>query len=277
MRLGITYTPDQAPETLRATALAADAAGLDELWVWEDSFKQGGVSSAAAALAWTPRISVGIGILPAPLRSVALTAMEFAVLDRTFPGRFVGGIGHGVQSWMAQAGVKHASPMTLLEEYAIALRALLAGETVTVEGRYVNLDRVRLDWPPTTPPPLAIGGHGPKTLALAERLGDITVLESLMTDAELADKAAASGSNPVIATVLVATGADAGARIDAYVAATRPDATEPVGVGGDAATIAARIRHMGECGATTVTVQPLPDDDAAALATFIGREVRPLL
>src|SRR3954463_6887100 len=48
------------------------------------------------------------------------------------------------------------SPLTLLEEYASALRALLAGDRVNVEGRYVRLHAVALDWPPERPPPLML-------------------------------------------------------------------------------------------------------------------------
>ena len=34
----------------------------------------------------TSRVTVGIGLLPVPLRNVALTAMEIATMARLFPG-----------------------------------------------------------------------------------------------------------------------------------------------------------------------------------------------
>src|SRR5690606_21453834 len=155
----------------------AEAAGLAELWLWEDCFLESGVASAAAVLAWTSRLRVGLGLLPVPLRNVALTAMEAATLERLFPGRLRLGVGHGVQEWMAQAGARVESPMTLLREYVSALRRLLAGEEVTTRGRYVALDRVALDWPPSPPPPpLLVGAVGPRTLRLAGELADGTIL-----------------------------------------------------------------------------------------------------
>src|SRR6478735_8417706 len=163
LRLGITYVPYLHPEHLRDLAQAAQECGLDDLRVWEDCFKQSGVAAAAAALAWTDTVRVGIGLLPVPLRNVALTAMEIATMSRMFPGRLIAGIGHGVADWMAQAGVLADSPMTLLREYASALREVLSGRTTSVAGRYVNLDEVRLDWPPQTVPPLLIGAVGPRT------------------------------------------------------------------------------------------------------------------
>lgn len=174
--LALVLPPDQAPERFLDVARAADAAGVPDLWLWEDCFGQSGTSTAAAALAATERIRVGIGLMPVPLRNVALTAMEIATIARMFPGRFLPGIGHGVLDWMAQAGVRKASPLTLLTEHATALRTLLAGDELSVDGRYVQLDRVQLRWPPQEVPPLLIGGVKPKTLAIAGELGDGVLL-----------------------------------------------------------------------------------------------------
>jgi alkanesulfonate monooxygenase SsuD/methylene tetrahydromethanopterin reductase-like flavin-dependent oxidoreductase (luciferase family) len=176
--IGAIATPYQPPERLREVARIADESGLDELWLWEDAFYVGGVSSAAAILGATERLRVGIGVLPFPLRNVALAAMEVATLERMFPGRFLPGFGHGVQDWMGQAGVRPASVLTLEREYVTALRALLAGEEVTVAGDYVRLTGVKLSWPPVAAPPLHLAASGPKSLVLSGALGDGTVLDA---------------------------------------------------------------------------------------------------
>jgi alkanesulfonate monooxygenase SsuD/methylene tetrahydromethanopterin reductase-like flavin-dependent oxidoreductase (luciferase family) len=110
-RLGVVFLPQLAPERLREVAEAADEAGLEEVWLWEDCFFESGIASASAALAWTERLRVGIGLLPVPLRNVALTAMEIATMQRLFPGQVRLGVGHGVQSWMGQVGARAASPV----------------------------------------------------------------------------------------------------------------------------------------------------------------------
>jgi alkanesulfonate monooxygenase SsuD/methylene tetrahydromethanopterin reductase-like flavin-dependent oxidoreductase (luciferase family) len=110
--LGAVFRPQNPPELLRAAADVAEATGLEELWLWEDCFLESGIACAAAALAWTDRVRVGIGLLPVPLRNVALTAMEAATLHRLFPDRLMLGVGHGVQSWMAQVGARVESPVT---------------------------------------------------------------------------------------------------------------------------------------------------------------------
>jgi alkanesulfonate monooxygenase SsuD/methylene tetrahydromethanopterin reductase-like flavin-dependent oxidoreductase (luciferase family) len=132
--LGTVFVPQLPPERLRDLARVADDAGLAELWLWEDCFWASGIASAAAVLAWTERLHVGVGLLPVPLRNVALAAMEVATLHRMFPHRVSIGVGHGVQDWMAQVGARVESPMTLLREHLTALRALLRGEQVSTDG-----------------------------------------------------------------------------------------------------------------------------------------------
>ena len=49
VNVALIIPPDQPPEAYREVAVAADAAGLDELWVWEDCFAESGVAAAADA------------------------------------------------------------------------------------------------------------------------------------------------------------------------------------------------------------------------------------
>lgn len=288
-RLGAVFLPQHPPEKLRATAQAADATGLDELWLWEDCFKESGVAAAAAALAWTPRLRLGLGLLPVPLRNVALTAMEVATLERLFPGRLELAIGHGVQDWMAQVGAKVASPMTLLTEYTTALRALLAGETVTTQGRYVQLDGVALDHPPVISPRLLVGAVKEKTLRLAGALADGTVLvggttatevrtaHGLVAEGRAAADRAGEPEPTVVVFLMAATGVDAEARMATEVEMWPIELTPETAVAGDAATIAAAVRTWADAGADTVVLQPTVDADPAEFARFAGEQVRPLL
>lgn len=283
-RLGIAFTPTLEPERLRAVALAADT-GLDDLWVWEDCFAESGVAPAAAALAWTERVHVSIGLLPVPLRNVAVAAMEIATLDRMFPGRFTAGIGHGVQEWMEQVGGRAQSPMTLLREYAEALHGLLGGAEVTTAGRYVSLDRVRLRWPPTAPPALAIGGTGPRSLALAGELGDATLLGNALTVEDTAEacrqtrEATGAGrEHGVVCTVIAATGPDAQERIDREVVRWGAAAGTGVGVAGPPEAIAQTALRYAQAGATSVVIQATEDEpDLEGFIATLATRVRPLL
>ena len=282
--LGICFVPTIPPERLVEMARAVEDSGLDELWVWEDCFKQSGIASAAVALAVTGRIRVGIGLLPVPLRNVALTAMELATLERQFPGRLIAGVGHGVQSWMDQVGARARSPLTLLEEYAVALRGLLAGETLSTRGEYVRLDQVKLDWPPNPPPPLMIGGDGPKSVAQAARLGDGNLLSAARSTEQITDMVSLvrqhtdDPRHAIVATQIAATGPGARERIDREVPKWATTPAPGIGVAGDAATIAADVLRLTSLGVTTVVIQPTEDEpDLPGFIRFLGQEVRPLL
>jgi alkanesulfonate monooxygenase SsuD/methylene tetrahydromethanopterin reductase-like flavin-dependent oxidoreductase (luciferase family) len=285
--LGAVFRPQLPPERLRSLARLADDSGLEELWLWEDCFREGGIATAAAALAWTERVRVGVGLLPVPLRNVALTAMEAASLHRMFPGRAVLGVGHGVQDWMAQVGARAESPLTLLREHLTALRALLAGERVTTKGRYVRLDDVALDWPPPGPAPVFAGATGPRTLRLSGEAADGTILTSatppdgVRQARRLVDEGRrASGRtgvpHHVVVYLLAATGPDAAERLRAELAAEGTGQVPGLGAAGDADTVAEAVRRLAEAGADTVVLQPTGDEpDPEGFVRFVAQEVRP--
>ena len=246
--------------------------------------KQSGVAAAGACLAATTRIAVGIGLMPVPLRTVALTAMEIATLERVFPGRFRAGVGHGVQSWMEQAGVRPASPLTMLREQLTALRALLDGRRVTTRGRYVQLDDVALDWPPQQHVPLLAGAEGPKSLQLSGALAEGTLLPAGTTVDRLREarvqidigreQAGRTDHHDVTVFVPVATGPGAQQRLDAGQARWGFDG-ESWGAAGGAEQVAHRLSGWAEAGADAVALQPTEDEpDPAAFMAFAGEVAR---
>jgi alkanesulfonate monooxygenase SsuD/methylene tetrahydromethanopterin reductase-like flavin-dependent oxidoreductase (luciferase family) len=160
---------------------------FDELWVVEDLPYAGGVGQLATVLSATRHAKVGHGIAPAPFRNPVALAMEWAAIARMHPGRLLAGIGHGVPAWMRSIGGGVASPLALLEEQVVAIRALLAGDTVSVEGRYVRIHDVRLEYPPSPPIPVLAGVRGPKSLRLSGRVADGTVLGEGLDPTSVAD------------------------------------------------------------------------------------------
>lgn len=258
---GVVFRPQSPPERLREVVEAADAAGVGELWLWEDCFWEGGLTAAAAALAWSERLRIGIGLLPVALRNPAVVAMEIATLARLFPDRFVPGLGHGVLDWMGQVGARAESPMTLLREHTAAVRALLHGHRVDVDGRYVHLDGVALEWPPSQPPPLLLGARGPKTLRLAGESADGVILD-----------AAATPDDVRAACVEVEAGRAVAGRTDPYKVVVYIE--PPVGLAADglADVVAKAVRDLGGAGATSVVFQgsaeaPDPGPLLRAIAT----------
>jgi alkanesulfonate monooxygenase SsuD/methylene tetrahydromethanopterin reductase-like flavin-dependent oxidoreductase (luciferase family) len=273
--LAAIFPPTQAPERLGGVAAAAEAAGLAQLWVWEDCFYESGIATATAILAATSRVTVGIGLLPVPLRNVALTAMEIATMARLFPGRLTAGVGHGVLDWMSQVGGKVESPMTLLREYTTALYALLQGDTVTTHGRYVHLDRVALDWPPIVVPPLLVGGIGPRTVSLAGELADGLIIPGGQSpdDVQTSVRQFQAGRTAAGRTVAGQTAAGRTAAGPADIVVFTEAAAD-----GPAAAIAATASEYARAGATCIAVNAAQSDaDLERFVGFLAREVKPRL
>ena len=311
--LGFVVRPEHPPEELPALARRVERAGFDELWLWEDCFFAGGLAATATVLAATSGIRVGLGIMPTPARNAAFAAMEIAALARLHPGRVLPGFGHGVPEWMRQIGGKPKSELALLEEMVAATRSLLAGDAVSVDGRYVRLDSVRLDHPPPEAPPIYTGVRRARSLAVSGRVADGTILSepSSVEYVEWArgqiaatrphrltvyawcsmdrDGAAARGAlRPIVAERLLAGGPQmeqlgiaeelsALARdggLQRVTAEMPDDWIDRATVSGTPENCAAAVRALGDAGADAVVLVPrTPEADPGAIA----RELLPLL
>lgn len=174
--VGVAITSETSPEELLGAVQAAEDLGFGEIWLPEDYFFTGGMVGAAAALAATREIKVGLGIVSAMVRHPGLLAMELSTLSRLYPGRLIPGIGLGVPYWLGQMGLRPKSSLTAMRECVTQTRALLSGETVTSHGQLFHFDNVKLVHPPTEQLPLYMGIVGPKMLALSGEIADGTVV-----------------------------------------------------------------------------------------------------
>ena len=163
------------PTQIASVAKRGEELGFGELWLAEDYFFTGGIAGAAAVLAATQRIPVGLGIVSAMVRHPALLAMEISTLEHMYPGRLWPGIGLGVPAWVHQMNLMPKSQLGAMRECVDAVRRLLAGEEVTEEGASFSFAHVKLTYPLDHHVPLYMGVLGPKMLHLAGEIADGTV------------------------------------------------------------------------------------------------------
>ncbi len=261
------YDRSWDPAGLPAFAREVEALGVDDLWVVEDLGWNGGISAAAVALGATERLRVGLGIAPAPLRSPALLAMEIATLARVFPGRLVAGVGHGVREWMRQVGVAPRSPLALLEETLGAVRGLLRGERVTVDGRELRIDGVELVHPPAKDavPQVIAGVVSPRSLELAGRAAQGTLVaeghgpQDLHTARAAAQRGGAGADHTLTVFTFLGVGDAAAPALREAVAGHAEwlgrDTSETFAAGGTAQEAADALRALGAAGAQTVVAR----------------------
>lgn len=174
--VGVLVHGSTRPDQLVSVCRGIEDAGFGALWLAEDYFFLGGPTSAAMALQATRDIPVGIGILSAVVRHPAVTAMEISTLGLAYPGRLVTGIGHGVPFWTKQMGLYPASPLRSLRTVIESCRALLDGQTLTIEDGPYRFDHVCLTHPNPGGVPLYAGVIGPKSLELSGEIADGTIM-----------------------------------------------------------------------------------------------------
>ncbi len=175
--VGVVLGSAIAPERVRSAAITAEQAGFDEIWLAEDYFFTGGISGASLALDATTRVKIGLGVVSAMARHPALLAMELATMSRVHDQRLVAGIGLGVPTWLRQMGIHPASPLNAMRECVTSVKALLRGETLTIEGDVYTFDNVSLAYPETSiATPIRMGVSGPQMLRLSGEIADGSVL-----------------------------------------------------------------------------------------------------
>jgi alkanesulfonate monooxygenase SsuD/methylene tetrahydromethanopterin reductase-like flavin-dependent oxidoreductase (luciferase family) len=299
-RIGVVYPTGLPIEGLPDHARRVESLGYDELWLVEDCFAYGGLAAAATALAVTSRLAVGIGLLPAPVRNVAIAAMEIATLASIYPDRLTVAIGHGVESWMRQIGARPADRIVMLREVADGLRELLRGERVSVAGAHVVLDDVVLEQPPAVTPPVLVGTTGPRGIEVAAGADGLLLPEGAGEPAIAAARAALpAGADLAVYAWLRVDEDEAAARASLLPAVDvwrrwdmyqhligqstipptgpiDPALIDGVAIVGGRQRCAETLARMQRAGATAVALIPVGDDKPGQLETFAA-DVLPLL
>ena len=77
---------------------------------------------------------------------------------------------------MQQIGAFPPSQLKALEETVYAVKQLLNGEHLDFAGSQMHIHDAELVFPPAQVPPISLGVRGEKSLELAGRVGDGTIL-----------------------------------------------------------------------------------------------------
>lgn len=161
-------------EAIRDEARRAAEDGFASFWLSQITGPDA-LTALAAVAADAPGIELGTSIVPlygrhpVPLAAQALTAQAAS------GGRLVLGIGPSHQVMVEGVlGESYERPYTRTREMLRALRGLLAGEAIAVEGEeVVARGQLAIDAPPC---PILIAALGPRMLELAGREADGTTL-----------------------------------------------------------------------------------------------------
>ena len=258
--------PQSHRETILAAARAAEAAGVDDLWVADhiaippdDAEGSNGryldpLATLAFLAAATTRIRLGTGVLVLPYRPPLATAKWVATIQELSAGRLLLGVGVGwMQPEFRAVGAPYERRARTTDETLEFLARCFAADEVEANGQRF------LFRPRPARPPILVGGAPPHAFRRAVRFGDGWMPIGGSADglrapiAELAALAAAAGKPPPLVTTMT---------------------TLPLDDPPHAADQAAALRAVGVTGLVHAWRYPDADAFARAAETLITR-VRP--
>ncbi len=167
------------PEFLEEVELG-DRLGFDSVWLEEhhgvkDHYWPSPLTALAGIAARTERMQLGTDVLIMPFYHPVRVAEDAAMLDVMSGGRFVLGAAIGYkpdefalyQAAMEMRGAR-------FEEAIALIRQLWSEESVTFEGKYYQVQGLKIEPRPCLPghPPIWLGGWGELSLKRAAMLGD---------------------------------------------------------------------------------------------------------
>jgi 5,10-methylenetetrahydromethanopterin reductase len=153
----------------------AEQKGFEAVWQADSRLVRDAIVPMSAFAAVTDKIKIGSGVVDCWTRNPARLAATFSTLDDLAPGRVILGIGAWWDPLAEKVGISRAK----------AVRALLANETVTMNGEFVHLDGVELDYvyqerrPKDVP--IYLGATGMQMMELAGEIADGVVLNYLVS------------------------------------------------------------------------------------------------
>jgi 5,10-methylenetetrahydromethanopterin reductase len=150
---------------------AAENGGAATNWVANHLFQRDPISLAAMSLTQTKRMRVTLMAMSPLTVHPVQSAMAAATLDEFFPGRVALCLGIGAPADLKSIGIGGEKSLRIMREALELARALLAGETVAINGEIFQSHGRRLATGARSVP-LVLAASGPRMLELAGAAAD---------------------------------------------------------------------------------------------------------
>jgi len=170
---------------MRAAAVAAEAAGFDGIWTWDHLRDPDGGAGSRVPEVWTVlsalaeatrRVMLGPLVLNVNSRHPGIVASMAATLQEVSGGRLLLGLGAGAHRRLPYAAEHDALGIPVerdplraarVAEAAQVMRRLWAGDASSFAGEHYRLERPAGFLRPDPPPPIIVGGFGPRMAGIA--------------------------------------------------------------------------------------------------------------
>jgi probable F420-dependent oxidoreductase len=161
-------------------AVELEAAGIDSIWTSEHHFVDDGYMPSqlpvlAAIAARTSRITIGTGVLLAPMFDPLHLAADAATVDLLSDGRLILGLGLGWRDEEFEGyGIPRRERASRLEGHVAVLRQAWSDGLVTGDGRHFRYDGLNVTPKPARPggPPIWLGAGAEPAVRRVGRIAD---------------------------------------------------------------------------------------------------------
>jgi 5,10-methylenetetrahydromethanopterin reductase len=165
MKFSIRFNNDRPIADYLRLAQAAEANGFDQFWVSNDLFLRSAPVILTAVAAVTQTIEIGTCILNPYTLNPAEIAMFAATLDELSNARLNLGLAAGAADFLNWVGIEQLRPLAAVTETASAIRQLLDGERVALDGRFLHWkNESYLRFAPRRRVPIYLGAMSPNML-----------------------------------------------------------------------------------------------------------------
>lgn len=177
-RFALGVTNCRPAEDVLAAVTEAEALGAEIAFIAEDINCRDSFVLGALASSRTSRIRVATGVANPYTRNPTSLAMATATLDEVSGGRAILGLGSSSPSLIeGQMGIPAGASVGVMREAVSIIRGLLAGQTVTLQGRRFRYQDARLEARPVQARiPIFFAAMGPQMLRLVGQVADGVLL-----------------------------------------------------------------------------------------------------
>ena len=202
MEIEVELSPVVSVDELLELARIVDDAGVSRLGISDVALFRDSLQLQALCAAATRNVRIGSLVTNPYVRHPAIVAAALGTLNEVSQGRAFLGIGVG--AGLSGIGIEQPRPVRLLEEFLTAVRELLSGGEVNLDGPSYRIKGARLQADIAGPVPVVIGTRSRLVSRLAGRMADAVVVgareltkEALLRYRDwVAEGAVAAGRDP---------------------------------------------------------------------------------
>ncbi len=285
-RSGVVLQGAYPPAEFISMVERIEGLGYDNLWLTDSSLHaRNCYAFLTLAATRSSKLQLGTAVTNPLTRHPAITAVAAATIDEISSGRMVLGVGAGDRPLLA-LGLDPARLETV--RHAIeAVRALWAGETLSMQDRAFMFDEAHMRVPARRDIPIFLSASGPKMLELAGEVADgVIVLVGLFADGlawaiKQVERGATAAGRPRPHIAVFAYGAidededaalESARTIAAWFPQTAPKVCELWGLGPELVAAVRDAYRGGEFQEAAAAAKLLPDDFVREVALAGGRE-----